>query len=248
MVAPFTMNIMYSLYNLAMAASEGHLTPYQTADKMLRQSFQAYNAAMSMKERGLLADDKFYQNKVRSDNVWKDYLIERGHKVSLANYETNERSKFYLNLRTNFYHNKDNPVESAKDVITLLHAMQDHYLTEGYVKVNGEQGFLNNPEEAMKKAVKQMKTYLTRLNPNRFSKSRLTTEGKKKEALDFIGYLTDTEDIKDLASAKLQGKGKEIFDMMIDSEELYQKRYMALMKAMPYVLRKTDNNHIAKIW
>ncbi len=247
-VAPFTMNIMYSLYNLAMAASAGHLTPYQTADKMLRQSFQAYNAAMSMKERGLLADDKFYQNKVRSDNVWKDYLIERGHKVSLANYETNERSKFYLNLRTNFYHNKDNPVESAKDVITLLHAMQDHYLTEGYVKVNGEQGFLNNPEEAMKKAVKQMKTYLTRLNPNRFSKSRLTTEGKKKEALDFIGYLTDTEDIKDLASAKLQGKGKEIFDMMIDSEELYQKRYMALMKAMPYVLRKTDNNHIAKIW
>ena len=36
--------------------------------------------------------------------------------------------------------------------------------------------------------------------------------------------------------------------MMIDSEELYQKRYMALMKAMPYVLRKTGNNHIAKIW
>ena len=192
------------LYNSAMQMLQGEKFVSQGAQDIFKNVAGLYNATSKVYKRGLLAKDSYASQSKRYSALYRDYLDEINDrdevlKLNESNIEF-KQSKYMRAFREIF--------ESGYEKDALGNSMGKWYMMSLFAKANNfyytgfdENGMpIDTPKEALKKAVKSMKTTLTNLNPNKAAvkakkgKARIR---QAKKGINFINWLDKKENLSE---------------------------------------------------
>ena len=182
-----------TMWNSFMSALTGDKFVSQGAHDFTKSVIGLYNGASKLYSRGLMSKDSYASQSKRYSSLYRDYIEEINNRDEVLNlnktkieFEMNKYMRAFREVFESGYEKDAFGNSLGKWYMMCLFARANDYY---YTKFTEDGIPVNTPKEALKEAVKQMESSLTKLNPNKAAITAKTKKAKRKQAIKGVNFL-----------------------------------------------------------